>query len=208
MSNVTWSDDGLMPFMTNVQHFHTLCCQKIWYGGDMTEAQIKEAISKEFLRILANGHGFKVTEPPLDHGVDMVVCPVTVRRTPQGGMRYLDSPYKLDFQLKATTSAGVTDDGDQIRFDLESKTYNDLVARRPQFLPMHLILVVLDSAPPDCIAIDEFQLSVAGSAYWYLPDEGVTETENTHQIRISIPKANRLGLGFVRSCYEQLGIEV
>ncbi|MGD8221909.1 DUF4365 domain-containing protein [Pseudomonas thivervalensis] len=197
-----------MPFMTNVQHFHTLCCQKIWYGGDMTEAQIKEAISKEFLRILANGHGFKVTEPPLDHGVDMVVCPVTVRRTPQGGMRYLDSPYKLDFQLKATTSAGVTDDGDQIRFDLESKTYNDLVARRPQFLPMHLILVVLDSAPPDCIAIDEFQLSVAGSAYWYLPDEGVTETENTHQIRISIPKANRLGLGFVRSCYEQLGIEV
>lgn len=71
--------------------------------------------------------------------------------------------------------------------------------------PMHLILVVLDSAPPNCIFVDESKLSVAGKAYWYLPDEGVAETDNAHKIRIVIPKANRLGLGFVRSCYEQLG---
>lgn len=54
----------------------------------MTEAQIKEAISKEYLRILANGHGFKVLEPPADHGVDMIVTPVTVRATATG-RRYL-----------------------------------------------------------------------------------------------------------------------
>lgn len=65
----------------------------------MTEAQIKEAISKEFLRILANGNGFKVTEPPLDHGVDMIVCPVTVRTTTLGGLRYLDSPISWIFNL-------------------------------------------------------------------------------------------------------------
>lgn len=174
----------------------------------MTEAQIKEAISKEFLRILANGHGFKVMEPPRDHGVDMIINPVTVRTTPEGNQRYLDSPYKLDFQLKATTPTGIIDDGEQIKYDLESKTYNDLVARRPEILPLHLIVVVLDCSPPACLSIDEASLSVMGKAYWYLPEEGAEETTNTNTIRVTIPKANRLEIGFVRSCYAQLGIEV
>lgn len=173
----------------------------------MTEAQIKEAISKEFLRILANGHGFKVSEPPTDHGVDMVVTPVTIRATATGS-RYLDSPHKLDFQLKATTPASIIDGPDDIRYDLESKTFNDLVVRRDEFLPLHLILVVLDLAPPACISIDAAQLSIMGKAFWYLPDEHAVETTNAYRTRITIPKANQLEIGFVRSCYEQLGIDV
>jgi hypothetical protein len=173
----------------------------------MTEAQIKEAISKEFLRILANGNGFKVIEPPIDHGVDMIVAPVTVRAT-ASGQRYLDSPHKLDFQLKATTPASIVDGVNDIRYDLESKTYNDLVARREDFLPLHLILVVLDMAPPACISIDASQLSIMGKAFWYLPAEDALETANAYRTRITIPKANRLEIGFVRTCYEQLGIEV
>lgn len=173
----------------------------------MTEAQIKEAISKEFLRVLANGHGFKVSEPPTDHGVDMVVTPVMIRAT-ASGHRYLDSPHKLDFQLKATTPASIIDGPDDIRYDLESKNFNDLVVRRGDFLPLHLILVVLDMAPPACISIDASQLSIMGQAFWYLPDEQAVETTNPYQTRITIPKANKLEIGFVRSCYEQLGIDV
>ncbi|RQQ52255.1 DUF4365 domain-containing protein [Burkholderia stagnalis] len=174
----------------------------------MTEAQIKEAISKEFLRILANGHGFKVLEPATDHGVDMIVTPVTVRATAGGHQRFLDSPHKLDFQLKATTPASIIDADDHVRYDLEAKTYNDLVARRGDFLPLHLVLVVLDMAPPACIAIDETRLSLMGKAYWYLPEEDAAEATNPTTTRITIPKANRLEIGFVRSCYEQLGIDV
>lgn len=174
----------------------------------MTEEQIKEAISREFLRVLANGHGFKVVEPPTDHGVDMMVWPVSVRTTPQGGVRYLDSPYRLDFQLKATTSAGVTDEATQIKYDLEAKTYNDLVARRADALPLHLVVVVLDAAPPACISVDDQGLSLTGRAYWYLPAAGAAETANTSTIRITIPKGNRLELGFVRDCYTQLGFDV
>ncbi len=174
----------------------------------MTEEQVKEAISKEYLRILANGHGFKVMEPPQDHGVDMTVWPVTTRTSSHGGIRYLDSPYKLDFQLKATTPIGVVDEGFQIKYDLEAKTYNDLIARRMLYLPLHLILVVLDSSPPACITIDEEKLSLAGCAYWFLPDEAAVATNNQTTTRITIPKTNRLDLDFVRSCYEQLGIEV
>lgn len=173
----------------------------------MTEQQIKEAISREFLRILANGHGFKTLEPPSDHGVDMIVCPVTIRNTPQG-VRYLDSPYRLDFQLKATTPNSVVDEGYQIKYDLEAKTYNDLISRRTDALPLHLVLVILNPNPPGCISVDDACLAVSGCAYWYLPEVGDTETSNQATIRISIPKLNRLDIGFVRARFEQLGFDV
>lgn len=174
----------------------------------MTEDQQKEAISREFLRVLANAHGYKVIEPPQDHGVDMIVCPVTVRQEPNGRLRYLDSQYKLDFQLKATTTTGIIEEDDQVKYDLEVKNYNDLVQRRSDPLPLHLLVVVLNSAPPTCIAMDQQQLSLLGQAYWYLPEEDAQTSNNQQQIRITIPKANRVHAEFVRERFEGLGIEL
>jgi hypothetical protein len=174
----------------------------------MTEQQQKEAISREFLRILANGHGFKVIEPPQDHGVDMIICPVTTRVEPSGKIRFLDSQYKLDFQLKATTQAGIVDGAADIKYDLEVKTYNDLIQRRGEPLPLHLVVVVLDAAPPACISLDEEKLGLAGRAYWFLPPDDAEESANAAEIRITIPKANRLGVGFVRERFEHLGIDL
>lgn len=174
----------------------------------MTEDQQKEAISREFLRVLANGHGFKVLEPPQDHGVDMIVCPVTVRREPNGRVRYLDSQYKLDFQLKSTTAAGIIDEDNQVKFDLEVKTYNDLVQRRADPLPLHLLVVVLTDTPPRCVDIDQQRLALLGSAYWYLPDEDAQPSQNQQQVRISIPKANRVENHFVRQRFAGLGIDL
>lgn len=174
----------------------------------MTEDQKKEAVSKHFLRVLAEGHGFKTQELAQDHGVDMLVWPVSVRETPHGGVRYLDMPYKLEFQLKSTTTTGVIDEGDEIKYDLEVKNYNDLIHRRSEPLPLHLVLVVLDAAPPLCINIDADRLGLHGKAYWYLPDVGAAESANKTQIRISIPKTNQLQSEFVRSRFEDLGIEL
>ncbi|MCE9550098.1 MAG: DUF4365 domain-containing protein [Betaproteobacteria bacterium] len=174
----------------------------------MTEDQQKEAISREFLRLLAYNHGFKVIEPPQDHGVDMMVCPITKRVEPSGKIRFLDSQFMLHFQLKSTTLTGIVDAGDDIKFDLEVKNYNDLVFRREEPLPLHLVVVVLDSNPPACVSVDEEALSLAGKAYWYLPVEGAEPTKNTSQIRITIPKANQLGIGFMRERFEDLGFEL
>lgn len=174
----------------------------------MTEDDIKEALSRQFLRILAEGHGFKVTEPPVDHGVDMVVCQVTRRVEPNGKTRYLDSQYKLDFQLKSTTANGIIDDADNIKYDLEVKNYNDLVHRREDALPLHLLVVVLNDNPPRCIHLDDARIGVIGNAYWYLPPEGAEPTQNQNTIRITIPKTNRVGIAFVRERFEELGIEV
>ncbi len=174
----------------------------------MTEDQQKEALSREFLRILANGHGFKVIEPPQDHGVDMIVCPVTIRQEPNGRLRYLDSQYKLDFQLKATTSAGIVDTDENVKYDLDVKNYNDLVQRRGEPLPLHLLVVVLQSSPPACIAVSQQQLGLLGQAYWYLPEDGAAVSNNQQQVRITIPKANRISTEFVRERFEGLGIEL
>jgi hypothetical protein len=174
----------------------------------MTEDQKKEAISREFLRILAHSHGFKVIEPGQDHGVDMIVYPVMKRTEPSGKTRFLDSPFKLDFQLKSTTATGIVDAGDDIKFDLEVKNYNDLIDRRDELLPLHLVVVVLDSPPPTCVNVNVERLALAGTAYWYLPAEDAEATHNEQKIRITIPKANRLEVGFVRDRFEQLGIEL
>ena len=101
----------------------------------MTEEQRKEMISREFFRILAHAHGFKVIEPAMDHGVDIIVCPVSERTEPSGRVRYLDSPYKLDFQLKSTTINGVSDEAENIRFDLEAKNFNDLSCAKKRYSP-------------------------------------------------------------------------
>jgi Domain of unknown function (DUF4365) len=174
----------------------------------MTEDQQKEALSREFLRILANGHGFKVIELSQDHGVDMTVCPVTVRQEPDGRRRYLDSQYKLDFQLKATTPAGVVDSINDVKYDLDVKNYNDLIQRREEPLPLHLLVVVLQSSPPACMSVDHQQLSLLGQAYWYLPEAGASVSTNRSQVRITIPKTNQLHAEFVRERFAELGIEV
>lgn len=173
----------------------------------MTEQQRQEAVSREFLRILAQMHGYKISEPTLDHGVDMTVCPVKVRTEPNGQQRFLDSQMRLDFQIKSTTVAGVVMGDDDIKYDLEAKTYNDLVDRRIEPLPLHLLLVVLNDRPPACVAIDLERISVVGSAYWFLPAEDAELTTNGATKRISIPKANLVQADFVRSCYERLEIE-
>lgn len=172
----------------------------------MTDKQIKEAISREFLRILALGHGFKVIEPSPDHGVDLVIYPVLQYPVHAAKSRYLDSQHKLDFQVKATTLSAVIDTGDSIKFDLEVKNYNDLVFRRNDMLPLHLVVVVLDSAPPLCFDVDDRKLCLACTGYWFLPEKGARTSLNIRQVRITIPKTNRLESEFVRDRFSQLGL--
>lgn len=174
----------------------------------MTEEQKQEAVSREFVKILAYTHGFKVTTPELDHGVDITIIPVTKRTEPSGKTRFIDSPYRLDFQLKSTTQANIHNSSNGIKYDLEAKTYNDLVARRQDILPMHLVVIVFDMALPDCVNINSAQLALLGRAYWFLPDINDTSTENISQIRISIPKENLLGAKFVQDCYDRLEISL
>ncbi len=137
----------------------------------------------------------------------MTMCPVKERIEPCGRRRFLDSQMRLDFQIKSTTVLGVEMGEDVIKYDLEAKTFNDLIHRRIEPLPLHLLLVVLNDRPPACVTIDPNQISVVGKAFWFLPEEDEKPTANVATKRISIPITNILQADFVRSCYERLEIE-
>ena len=85
----------------------------------MTTEQKKETISNSIIRLLANLHGFKISIPEQDHGVDMVVT--KLRTYPyQGRIRYTDSHEVLHLQLKCTTTKNVILTKDAIKFDLKT----------------------------------------------------------------------------------------
>src|SRR5476649_969698 len=95
----------------------------------MTEEQIKAAISQHFVQLIASRRGFKCTKPDTDHGVDLSVTKVAIF-TRGNRERYLDSGYTIDLQLKCTCESQIEREEDSIKYDLESKTYNDLIDRR------------------------------------------------------------------------------
>ena len=71
-------------------------------------------------------HDYK---PAHDYGVDGQFDPVVVR-----GKRRVVSGHPIAFQAKATTDWEL--DGSEIVYDLEAKTYDDLVTRHPSEVTM------------------------------------------------------------------------
>jgi hypothetical protein len=70
----------------------------------MTEQDIKEELSRSFVSSIAHSKGVMCSQPGRDYGVDLCLTPIFRRIKPNGGTRLLESPNKLDIQLKATTT--------------------------------------------------------------------------------------------------------
>lgn len=174
----------------------------------MTNEQIKEALSRHFVCSVAHLHGVKCLTPEPDNGVDITFCPVLKITKPDGTVRYLDSANKLDVQIKSTIANSIIDGIVDIKFDLEAKSFNDLIYRRNDPLPLHLVVVVFDEAPPSCLNVRPQELALLGKAYWYLPDQNSALTANTNTVRITIPKANQVGVGFVPMIYTAQGYSI
>ena len=146
-----------------------------------------------------------------DHGVDFDVKKLTPLRR-GGAVRYLESGQVIQLQLKATTQASVIVEEGHVRYDLEAKTYNDLVDRRTLGSPLYLCLCILPNDNHDWLSLCERddtvegRLHLTGKFFWYRPPENGVHTNNVQSIRIAIPLANRMTLAFFddafRSAYE------
>jgi hypothetical protein len=171
----------------------------------MTAEQIKEQLSNRFIGILAVNKGFLIDKPESDFGVDYQLKRTFSYQQPNGKTRHtVDSRY-VDIQLKATTDNSIIDEATQIRYDLEAKTYNDLIQRKESgTAPLILILFVLPHDTNLWVDIDLLEIKLRKHAYWYQPPDGSTMTGNDHQIRITIPKTNVLGLNCFPDIYSQL----
>lgn len=174
----------------------------------MTNDQIKEALSRNFVSAIAQVHGVKCLRPEPDHGVDITFCPVNKITKPDGSIRHLDSANKLDVQIKSTTSNSVQWAAASVKYDVEAKTYNDLIYRKDDPLPLYLVVVIFDTAPPTCLDLRPAELAIMGQAYWYLPDPNATVTANSQKIRINIPLANKIDMGFVPMIYSSAGYTI
>ena len=171
----------------------------------MTEEQIKEQLSRGFIRLVANRAGYKCKIDETDHGVDITLAEVIARLRPTGSYRLTETGRYVDLQLKCTTEASVTRGATTFKFDLESKTYNDLVSRLddPNAAPLFLVVFILPEAKTEWLEVSPDELTLRRGAFWWRPAPGTPMTHNIHQIRIEVPYTNHVGLAFAAERYAE-----
>jgi Domain of unknown function (DUF4365) len=151
----------------------------------LTEQHIIESLSRAYVRALAGKAGLNLSVREYDYGVDGNFDEITIR-----DKRRVESGFSLSFQLKASTQW--QRDDNTVIYDLEAKTYNDLVLRRNfrMAVPCVLILFALPPDPSQWLIYNEEEMRLRGSCYWdYLSG---APTENRQSVRIRIPRQQRL----------------
>lgn len=173
----------------------------------MTENDIKEELSRNFVSSIAHVSGVMCTTPHRDYGVDFTLTPISIRQV--GTLkRYIKSAHNLDIQLKATTVSGIKTSAKEISYKLEVKNYNDLIDRRKDPVPLHLVLVIFDVDPPNCVNFSSESLTLCGKAFWYIPLITDLPSKNATSQTIKIPLANQLSQGFVKDTFKNFGIDI
>ena len=155
----------------------------------MTEEDIKEALSNNYVATLANRLGYELVSKRKDYGVDCTIKYQIARKMANNQYAYIDAPYSCDLQLKATTEKSITRKKNCIIYDMRVKNYNDLIYRKQiGFTPLVFILFILPTDEQKWINIFEDELIISKNAYWYYPsDKENTESENISSRRIKIP---------------------
>lgn len=149
----------------------------------ITEQHTKEMISTSFLKAVAAMAGTNLSYDVYDYGVDGTFKPVVI-----DGARYYTSGFPLDFQLKSSINWEINDN--HVVYDLEAKTYTDMIRRREQegAIPLVLILLCLPPERESWLSISEEMLIMKKCCYWYFV-EG-EPSDNTRTVRIRIPTTN------------------
>jgi hypothetical protein len=92
----------------------------------------------------------------------------------------------LDLQLKSTTQAHVSDS--EVRFDLETKTYDDL-RETADTVPRILVVLFMPADESQWISQSPEELVLRRGAYW-MSLEGYPPTKAGRTVRIAIPRSN------------------
>lgn len=175
----------------------------------MTEEQAKEQLSRNFVKILASNRRYKSDTPELDNGVDLKIYSTYSYTKPEGGIRMLDSGNSIELQLKSTIERHVIRDGTILKYDLEAKSYNDLVTRKngKSLTPLILVLFILPNDNIDWVEVKEDELLLRKHAYWYQPAAGLHLTNNVSSKRIEIPLVNKIDCEFCPTIFNNFGLD-
>lgn len=156
-----------------------------------------EKMSQAYVMAVTAKAGVSVMFRQDDFGIDGSFKLVT-----KTNERVLETGIPLDFQLKSTTNW--QEDENNIIYDLESKTYNDLVDRLPhtQSTPCILIVLCLPPSAPLWLSVGKEELAIRKCCYW-LKLEG-EPTSNRSTKRIQIPCENRFDPEALKALMDQV----
>jgi hypothetical protein len=169
----------------------------------MTEEQIKEKISNAFVAVVANYNGYKLQVPDDTGGVDFSVTYDKIQNR-NGKTRHIQSGQYVELQLKATEEHRITFEENYLKYDLEAKTYNDLIERFSDGnAPLVLVLAILPDDKANWAIIGEQNLLMNQKVYYFYPNDAMEETQNANTIRISIPLENKIGMEFFQNLFQQ-----
>lgn len=153
-------------------------------NGVLTESHTQECLSLAYVHAVTGRAGVNLhVGLRHDYGVDGTFRPVV-----NVNGRRVESGHSVDFQLKA--SINWEQDGENVAYDLEAKTYNDMVGRTDSASPLILLLLCLPRDSATWLAGTETELILRHCCYWLkLSGE---PTDNARSKRVFIPRANLL----------------
>jgi hypothetical protein len=122
---------------------------------------IEELLSVAHVQATSAKVGVSIATFDRDHGVDGHFRQIAVIEN----RRYVCG-YGLDFQLKASINCKI--EPSHIRYDLESKNYNDLIRRHlsQDTIPCILLLKVLPTDKDSWLSDNENGVFLGGACYW------------------------------------------
>lgn len=139
---------------------------------------VEESLSLAYVQAIAGAAGVALGTLSYDYGIDGSFRPIK-----KLGKRRMIDGYALDFQLKASTRCQV--EPTHIVYDLEAKTFNDLVDRDDASIPCILILLVLPPQSELWLTISEQELLLRHCCYWHMVTGEPSDNESSVRVRIS-----------------------
>ncbi|MCB9500581.1 MAG: DUF4365 domain-containing protein [Deferribacteres bacterium] len=154
----------------------------------LSENDVKSRISEGCFWAVGSFARFKLQKvhEEDDAGVDYRLIKQILRNDKLSDMGSI-----LDFQVKSTTNWKL--DGDEIKYQLRSKNYNDIISRNIEGgTQLILILMCLSKKTDDWIVFNETQINFSSCFYWYHTDSTVLLPNENSSKLIQIPTSNKL----------------
>lgn len=150
----------------------------------LPDEHYKEQLSEIYLKSVVATARADLSKPERDYGVDWYVDEVQFKRG-----RVLRTGAKFAVQLKSTQRWNFDRSDKSIVYDLEAKTFNDLVELRDDSVPGFLVLMCLPLDLDAACRISHECVALRNCCFWFQPSGERTDNTASHRIRIPVNQA-------------------
>jgi len=156
------------------------------YFTMLPENDIKEGISKAYVKTICNSAGYSLSIDEKDFGDDITIKEIECRSTG----KTCPSGHCVAVQIKCTTINHIREDGNFLTYDLRNKNYNDLINNVNTATKKILIVLILPTDKREWVSQDIESLIIKKCAYWIYLGGRNSVADNNNTTAIKIPKEN------------------